>query len=127
MKKIIYVFLTIFSFSLFAGQSEYITEVKSVKELQAIISSSNTPVFVDCYSNSCPPCRRLSPLYDKYAEELSSKGKFVKVNLSRVHETVAAYEIQGMPTLLVFDKKGNLESKEVGFPKIRNYFETLKK
>ncbi|NGX38419.1 MAG: Thioredoxin C-1 [Chlamydiae bacterium] len=102
-----------------------VIEINSMEELKKELSSTKTPVFVECYSNSCPPCKMLSPRYDQYSKDLSSNGKFLKINLEKVTELAEAYAIKGIPTLLIFQEE-KLQEKKVGLPDIAGHFEALK-
>ncbi|NGX39372.1 MAG: Thioredoxin-1 [Chlamydiae bacterium] len=130
MKKILFVivcFLTASQSGVFADQpiqkvsNDSVIEVSTLDELKQIISSLKKRVFVDFYSPHCPPCKRLSPIFKKYANENSSKGTFVKVNLNEVSGAGREYDISSMPTLLVFGPGGKLQDRVVGIPKIPNY------
>lgn len=101
-----------------------VTEVTSMDALEREISMTPGMLFVDCYSSSCPPCRKLAPIYQKIATEKAHLGKFLKVNVSQVREVLDSYDIRGVPTLLVF-KDGTLVKKVVGMPEIPNYFKSL--
>ena len=103
-----------------------VIEVSSMEELKKELSSTKTPVFVECYSDSCPPCKMLSPRYDQYSKDLSSNGKFLKINLEKVAELREAYDIKGIPTLLIFQEE-KLQEKKVGLPEIASHFEAFKK
>lgn len=105
-----------------AVEDSEVLEINSIEELNQFVASANTPVFVDCYSDNCPPCKILSPMFDKFSKELSSRGKFLKVNLQEVQDLVSEYNIKSMPTLLIFDAKGKLVDKRVGLPDISGYF-----
>jgi len=55
---------------------------------------------------------------DGLEHELEEQARVVRLSvLSRTGQDVARrYGVRGMPTLLVFDDKGNLIGREVGFP-----------
>lgn len=66
--------------------------------------------LVDFYSDSCVPCKRLSPvlaeLEDQYADEI----KFVKININFDAALAEQYEVQSVPTI-VFFKNGKEVSR----------------
>jgi len=67
-------------------------------------------VLVDFWAPWCGPCRKLAPLLDEIASEFDGKVKVVKINTDDNLKTAKAYQISGLPSLLVF--KGG-EAKEV--------------
>jgi len=101
-----------------------VIEVQSLDQLQKEIQSGGR-VFVDFYSTTCPPCKRLAPKYAEYAKDLSSKGKFLKVNVYAVNGSLNAYNIRAFPTVIVFEN-GKETKRLMGLPEIPNYFEAMK-
>jgi thioredoxin 1 len=77
----------------------------------------NPKVVVDCWAAWCAPCRMLSPVIDKLAEE-KPDIKFAKLNVDRNRKIPMKYGIMSIPTLLYF-KDGALVEKTLGaLPKI---------
>jgi len=66
------------------------------------ILQSSRPCLVDFYSDSCPPCRRLSPVIDALAEKYAGRAVICKVNVATARELSAAYQIYGIPDVLFF-------------------------
>ena len=102
-----------------------VKEVTTIDELNEELKNAKTPVFVDCYSNTCPPCKMLSPKYDAFSKELVTKGKFLKVDLAKVSEITSTYEVMRIPTLLIFED-GKLKETKEGLPEITSFFEAMK-
>lgn len=94
-----------------------VIEVSTVDELNEHLNGSDLPVFVDFYSDSCPPCRMLAPQYNQLSIDLAEKGIFLKVNIAEAEELRSKYEIQSIPTLLVFEE-GKVADTAVGLPSI---------
>jgi thioredoxin 1 len=77
----------------------------------------NPKVVVDCWAVWCAPCRMLSPVIDKLAEE-KPEIKFAKLNVDRKRKIPMKYGIMSIPTLLYF-KDGVLVEKTLGaLPKV---------
>jgi thioredoxin 1 len=80
------------------------------------VLESNVPVLVDFYSDSCIPCKRMSPVLAKIEEKYDGKLKVVKLNINFDAQTAENYEVQSVPTL-VFFKDGNEVSRLQGAKK----------
>lgn len=57
-------------------------------------------IIADFYSDSCVPCKRMSPLLAEIEE--SENVKLVKININFDPELTEKYEIQAAPTLVFF-------------------------
>lgn len=78
-----------------------------------VIKADKT-VIVDFFAEWCGPCKMMSPLIDKIAEEQGDKIKVGKVNVEENPEISEKYEIMSIPTILVI-KNGEISKKFVGF------------
>ena len=58
-------------------------------------------VLADFYSDSCIPCKRMSPVLAE-TEEAHPEIKLVKLNINFSAETAAKYEVTSVPTLVFF-------------------------
>ncbi|MGD0854773.1 MAG: thioredoxin [Dehalococcoidia bacterium] len=74
---------------------------------------SNPSLVVDCWAPWCGPCRMMSPVIDELAADYQSKITFGKLNTDLNQDIAAKYEIQAIPTLLIF-KDGKLADRKVG-------------
>jgi len=85
----------------------------SDKSFQADVLQSKEPVLVDFWAEWCGPCRAVGPVLEEFAGELKGKLKIVKLNVDENPETAAKYQIQSIPTLMIF-KNGELASRQIG-------------
>lgn len=69
--------------------------------------------LVDFWAPWCGPCRMLSPVIDKLAEEFEGKAKICKVNTDEQEELSAQFGIRSIPTMLFF-KNGEVVDQMVG-------------
>lgn len=67
----------------------------------AEVIASDKPVLVDFWATWCPPCRMQSPIVDELAEERSDI-KVGKVNVDEQPELAEKFDVQNIPTLIIF-------------------------
>ena len=66
------------------------------------VLNAEIPVLVDFYSDTCVPCKMLSPVLSQLETELDGKLRIYKVNVGYEQELVDKYEVQASPTLIFF-------------------------
>ncbi len=69
---------------------------------------SEIPVVVDFYASWCPPCRALAPILDRLAGEFAGRIKFVQIDSDQEEQLAASWNIDSLPTILVFENGQNL-------------------
>lgn len=67
------------------------------------INNAEHPVLVDFYADWCGPCKALAPTLEAIAEEHSGELAVVKVDIDDNAELATRFNIQSIPTLIVFD------------------------
>ena len=80
-------------------------------EFESEVLAAEKPVLVDFYSDSCIPCKRLSPILTRLEEQFGEKVKIVKVNILYEEALTEQYEIQAAPTIVLF--QGGTEVKRL--------------
>lgn len=70
-------------------------------------------VLVDFFAVWCGPCTMLSPLVEKLATA-NPELKVLKVDVDKVEEAAAAYNVYSIPTLLYFEE-GKAIRQSVGY------------
>ena len=66
------------------------------------VRESEVPVVVDFHADWCGPCKRMAPEVDKLAHAWQGRALVAKVDTDAARRTAAAYQIQGIPTVIVF-------------------------
>ena len=66
------------------------------------VLQSDKPVLVDFWAEWCAPCRKVSPLLEEIATEMSGRLEIVKLNADENPETVRNYRVMSLPTLTIF-------------------------
>jgi len=66
------------------------------------VLNSNLPTEVDFWAPWCGPCQRVSPIYDKLAEEYEGRFKFCKINVDENQDTAKKYQIMSIPMQMFF-------------------------
>lgn len=91
---------------------------------QAEVLSSPVPVLVDFWAEWCGPCRILSPTIDQLAEELKGQVKVGKMNTDENREIPVKFNINAIPTVLLF-KGGQLAHRFVGLQPKANFVNAI--
>ena len=77
---------------------------------EAEVLKAEGAVVADFYSDSCIPCKRLSPVLADIEDELGDKVKLVKININFDAALAEKYGVMSVPTLL-FIKDGEEKSR----------------
>ncbi len=75
---------------------------------------SGKPVVIDFWAPWCGPCRSIAPIIEELAATYEDRAVIGKYNVDEGDELSVEYGIRNIPTLLFFDKSGNMVDKHVG-------------
>ena len=79
----------------------------------ADVLKSSEPVLVDFHAEWCGPCKGMAAALEIVAKEMKGKVKIAKVDVDQNPEITQKYQIQAMPTLMIF-KGGQVAAQRVG-------------
>ncbi len=88
-------------------------KVVTKENFENVVLKSDKPVIVDFYADWCGPCKALTPVLEKLAEENKNTYNVVKVDVDASPEMAEKFHIRSMPTLLVI-RGGNVIAKQSG-------------
>jgi thioredoxin 1 len=83
------------------------------QNFEAEVLQSSVPVLVDFTATWCGPCKMLSPIVDKLADEFVGVYKVVKVDIDEAEQTARKFGIRSVPTVMVF-KAGQKTAQNIG-------------
>lgn len=89
------------------------TPVRLTRETFTAFLEGRPRVVVDVWAPWCGPCRGMAPILDQLAAQWGGRVGFGKLNADEEPGIAAEWNVQGIPTLLVFEN-GRLIDRVVG-------------
>lgn len=77
------------------------------------IIEGDKPTLVDFFATWCGPCKMQSPILEQVKAKVGEKANIVKVDIDANRELAAQYNVQSVPTLILF-KAGQPVWRAVG-------------
>jgi thioredoxin 2 len=73
------------------------TDISFRKELE-----TSAPVLVDFWAEWCGPCRMVAPVLEDLARDKAGQIKIIKLNVDQNPATAGQFNIQSIPTMILF-------------------------
>lgn len=92
------------------------------------VLKSDLPVIVDFYSEDCPPCDALAPIFERTAEKYSEHMRFVKIYRQQNRQLAEKLNVKSSPTVLFFKNGEEVCSRLNGYiskPELRKVIESV--
>ena len=77
------------------------------------IINTDKPVLVDFFATWCGPCKTLAPILIDVKKEMGEAITIIKVDVDKSAQAAQQYQVQGVPTLILF-KNGKILWRQSG-------------
>jgi len=117
---VLLIVIIVISFILFRNlffQSTYL--LKSFGKFSVdpeIAFKNNKPTFLEFYAEWCEVCKEMAPKVSALKDEYEKDINFVFLNVDnqKWENYIRKFEVNGIPQVNIFDRKGNLNSTFIG-------------
>jgi len=83
------------------GQASVLDVTDASFQSDVVDRSMTVPVVIDFWATWCGPCKQLSPILEKFADEDDGRWVLAKVDVDANQQLSAAAQVQSIPTVMV--------------------------
>lgn len=85
----------------------------NTQEFETEVEQGSGLILVDFWAPWCGPCLKIAPVLEELAGEYEGKVKIMKVNVDENRPVAEKFQINGIPTMILF-KDGEKVDQSVG-------------
>lgn len=86
------------------------------KNFEELLAQSHLPVLVDFYADWCGPCQMMAAILERVNAQFQQQLRVVKIDTEKYPEIASQYQVQALPTLVLFKHGQPIERIEGVMP-----------